>query len=327
MRARDAIFGSLDSIALAHNTVHSTIIASGMQQVPAASFAGQAGNFVAGSPGAGETAVTSATVSGFYTDGYKLYKHPTLELYLQVFFRQCQVGTSMRYAFWYYRVGVELLGGALTPNKLSEAILSSSHQTSYQWGANFVPTTETPISASCGADHFWIHHSKSYLTNLTAGQASFPDGVSLLSLGIFRSDVASNTFLVATSPATVASSTPYGMQLSDSAVLGTRYWTCAGGVWASQLPTCAGFVFDPQASTTSAGVRVVRASKILDGARHRFNLGFMVRNGGVDDTLVNLDLDGGGPRDFRTCFGLGPCSPSYYQMPADSYSVPLLPWG
>ncbi|AVQ84293.1 hypothetical protein C4F17_26950 [Variovorax sp. PMC12] len=312
---------------MAHNTVHNTIVASGMQQVPAASFAGQAGTFVAGAPAAGETAVTSATVSGFNADGYKLYKHPSLELYLQVFFRQAQVSTSSRHAYWHCRIGMELLGGVLTSNKLSESILSATQQTTYQWSANIVPITETPISASCGADHFWIHHSKSYLTALSGNQATYPDSGSLFTLGIFRSDVANNVFLVATSPETIASSSVYGVSLADTSLIGTRYWTCAAGIWATQLQTSAGFVFDPQASTTSEGVRIVRASKILDGKRHRFNLGFMVRNGGVDDTLITFDLDGGGQRVFRTCFGLGPCSPCYYRMPADSYSVPLLPWG
>lgn len=334
-RAQDMYTTTHAVLIAAHNAIHNAIVGTGMLKVSDAEYAGQAGEFAYPTAGAGQTAYVDPAGMGANTsrvDGYKLYKHPTLNLYLLVEFITLRDNSTGRVTTYSFTVATELVGGVLTAAKKSppipaqEATLGSGGAPSGfpQWSYN-----TAPLIASCGSDHFWIYASLTrdgYISRTS--YYVLPDKIPALAFGVFVSDVDPTTFLMVAPPrVTRANATYYTEQLSTPLIYGWRVYGMNKGTYELYDAASAGHVTDPAVPAIDEGFRVVRANKYIGGRLHQFNFGYMVRTALTDMLTLPIDLLGTTvPKNYRACLAFGPCSPMTADLTPVQYSVPLLPW-
>lgn len=324
---RDIQNASGAGIAAAHNNLHAAIIGCGMTQVASGDFAGQAGTFVAGTAGAGQTSVPEMTNGDIENQvhGYKLYKHPTLSLYVLVSFEAYKAGWASRFARYVFKFGLELSGGVLTAAKLSPAIYpflniyGSSTESA-------VGTAAVSLFANCGPDNFWLHAPGAFPIQQTSGNYTPPDQGSMLSIGVFESGGSYGA--VSTLEYVGQGANNYGPSLTGSAgPQGSRYWQSDGSSWVQAQNCSFGSLADPATVTVGGATRAARANKIIGGVRRYFRFGFVSRQTANEGDILSLDLDGSGVKNYRACNALGPSSPMFYSQTTAQYSVPVLPWG
>lgn len=333
-RAQDVYSTSMAVIVASHNAIHAALIGCGMAQVSLTDYPGQTGVYVTTAPAAGETQYPAfvSAANNVRSDGYKLYKHPTLNLYLLVEFFVYQDGSTSRIASCSFTVATELVDGVLTASKKSapiftqEALLTGTAPAGFpQW-----PYTAEPLIASCGPDHLWIYSSLVRATYVAPdGYHVLKDNTPAVGFGVFASDIEPDTYIMVAPPrVTRANAAYYTEQLSKPRPYGWRVYGMNKGTFETYPCCSAGFVIDPATSSTAEGFRVVRASKYIGGKLHQFNLGYMVRAAFVDLMSLQVDLLGTTvPKEYRACLALGPCSIMTANMNADEYSIPILPWG
>lgn len=308
------------------NRITEAMLGCGMLKVSDAEFAGQAGTFTTDAPTAGQTQLTAlGTTTGADVIGYNLFKHPTLNLYVQVHYLDVGFATtSSRAGYVRFTVATGLAAGALD-NAVTVTPWSGFNTSSVN--ITLLPTTYTQFFASCGSDHFWIGGKPIHVFGTSSSYSTYPSSASPLCLGVFCSDLSpSNLAIVATAPVSVSGSNTYGLNFGAGATpAACRYWVTNGAAWTQAQNGALGYVLDPSVPTSSEGVRIARASKIIDGQRHRFNLGYINSASVVDAALIDVDLIGE-TQTYRAVFGFGPASPSFYNAVASDLSGTILPW-
>lgn len=307
------------------NRITEAMLGCGMLKISDADFAGQAGTFTTDAPGPGQTQITAlGTTAGITVVGNNLFKHPTLNLYVQIHYLDVGFATTSRASYFRATIATGLVAGALDntvavspwPNINTSSVTTSN-----------LPTTYTQFFASCAADHFWLGGKPIHNLAASTSYATVPNGISPLCLGIFASDIdPSHLAIVAPVEDGVSGQTAYGPSLiSSSDIAACRYWVTNGAVWTAARNGSLGQVPDPAVPTSSEGVRIARASRIIDGKRHRFNLGYINSAAVADGALIDVDLIGE-TQSYRAVFGFGPASATYTTATAGDLSGTILPW-
>lgn len=279
---------STASLVLAANTIHDMVVQSGMIQVADDEFTGQAKTF-SETAGAELTQVVRVTTLGSNLMGYKVYKHPNLDLYVKINYLDLLVSKPDKGFFaMSYQLSPVLSGGAFDASKQSPVYVpnytnfgnNGSHLD------NNLEIGSKPITISCGVDHFWISRKDGLRTNATKNYASFPnDRVDPLSFAVVSSTSDNNALCIILPqlPGAYYYSDGYdGATLAGGAapvIEGIRYYSGLSGSWAYQGKCVAGYLINPQVSTTANGIRVAQAELIILGERYSFNFCFL--NGGA----------------------------------------------
>lgn len=338
MKLRDADNStSVGTLVIAFNNMHDLIVASGMMQVADDEYAGQAKTF-SSTAGVGLTQVVKdVTTAKDVVMGYKVYKHPTLMLYVLVNF--CDVvtrapTTPSSFVRFTYQLSSGLLGGGFHPSKMSSLIQSTDILISIVSSGNHSLTHLTdanlPITVSCGSDHFWICRKQGVLVNQRSNSSgSFPfDRIDVSPIGVFASQKNNSVFCVITPPSLSSSLTAAGYS-GESQVLANsphcmRYQTHVNGVWSKRDNGAAGSLQDASISNTEDGIRVAQAELVIAGEQHRFNFGFINATVLPEFEVVSLNLNGLTQR-YQALPNLGSAGHAAPYMLPNAMSIPLFP--
>jgi hypothetical protein len=331
IRIRDSATNSTAALCETFNTLDALILATGMLRVSDADVAGQSGTFVTGTPGDGETQITLSTTTGETLCGTKVYKHPSLDVYLRVSFYDVGYTTAARFAKVYYYVGTGVADGDLVPSKLSGQIEPfDTNNVAYSsvvasWSTTVIPATYTPIKASCGVDHFWIGDAGAVLFNPAAAGAQRPFSSPHFGLGLFTSlsDPSKLLITAAGELATAAAGVSSPTNLATGPVA-QRYWSY-DGAWVTRTPGAAGALADAAYPSVDAGVRVAPAKLVLGGEMCTFNFGFIAASTVSDLQELTVDLVG----EAQTYVALRSMAPSNVNgpyLPAAAMCCPIFPW-
>lgn len=308
------------------NRITEAFLGCGMVKVPDADFPGQAGTFVVDPAGPGQTQVTAlASTTGQTVIGYNLFKHPTLSIYVRVEYIDLGFATATsRAAFIRLAVATGLSEGALQ-NPSSTLYPHNTFNTS-SLALSQLPSTYTQLFASCGQDHFWICGKPILSLTENTNYATYPYSISSLAFGVFSSDLDGTVVsVILPSPLSASGSNIYGQNLNSANYAAARYLVTTGSAWTTTQNAALGFLLDPTVPTFSGGVRIGRASRIVDGVRHRFNFGYINMASAADAALLEVDLVGE-ISNYRAMHGFGPASPSFSGVSASDLSGVIMPW-
>ena len=337
LRLRESKLSTLASAVTSFNELHNLIVLSGMTQVADDEFTGQAKTF---------SLTASSTTTKVDVDlnsgtnfiryvGTKTYRHPTLTLYVTVYFYIYVDPGRSSFVIFQYIVSTKLSGGTIDPTKRNAGALTfyPSNISNYDYSATIVPFDNEPISVSCGPDHFWIARKGGIKTDPKVGSSNngyyiYPHStLDPNGLAVFSSQTNPNVFCVIQPQAAGYMETNgiVGKLSNNSTELGAI--TCeyySNGSWTKLPNGSAGYLLNPSVSTTIKGFRVAQAELIIGGAPHRFNFGF-VSNGLIPELSdVNINLNGI-PQNYRSAPGFGSAGPSFTSPTPSSYSIVVLP--
>jgi hypothetical protein len=321
IRVRDSLGNSASGLAETFNKFTEALLGCGLLAVSADEVPGQAGAFVTGTPGEGETQVTLGTTAAKTVCGFNVFKHPVRDISITV--NYLDIGFSAGSRAGFVECSVNQSGGSscLTlANNMSIPLTTIS-------------ADSVPLFAACGDDFLWFYVKPGNVLSMmsTNGYYSLPSKSLFGSgFGVFCSEEDPDVLcaLCGILMSTYGTAPYYGPQsfsvLPD--VCATRYWTFDGSLWQARRNGAMGGLFDPSVTPCDGGVRVGRATGVVGGAMRRFNFGF-VNTGAVNDgDILQCDLTGGGAQKYRACFGLGPSTPSYYGATINDLAGPILPW-
>lgn len=338
MKLRDADnLTSPATLALAFNGLHDLIIASGMIQVADDEYTGQAKTFSVTS-GVGLTQVVKdVTTAKDVVMGYKVYKHPTLMLYVLINFVNVVTRaptTPSDFVRFTYQLSSGLLGGGFHPSKSSALIQSTdiymSTGSSGNHSLTHLPDANLPITVSCGSDHFWVCRKQGVLVSQrSAGNGSFPfDRVDVSPIGVFASQRNNSIFCVVIPPSfsNALVTGGYAGEIQSSAISPhcARYQTHANGVWSKRENGAAGSLQDASTSNTKDGIRVAQAELVIGGEQHRFNFGFINATVLPEFEVVSVNLNGLTQR-YQALPNLGSAGHAAPYMLPNAMSIPLFP--
>ena len=307
MRVRESAAVTAEGLVEAFNIMHDAIIQSGMTQVSDGDFTGQAKTFSTTS-GAGLTQVTKQVVyHGVETKvGYKVYKHPTLMLYLRLWFIDFNQASAANASFarFKYQFSTALNGvGGFKSEKTSnefystEVFLYNSTSSSQALGTNYFPAVYEKLTVSCGDDHFCIGSDGGIESNPSASYYSLPQRLNINSVGVFTSNKDSGVLCVVYGQMTYSSALVSGRitgesssGAADAACL--RYMLCNNGAWSLLDNGAAGQLDNPRVNSTVNGVRVAQAKLVVNGEFHRFNFGFVPHKALNSFAIVTINMTG-----------------------------------
>lgn len=322
-----------DQLCELGNNLTAAMLAIGMLPVLDSDFSGQAGTYVSGTPGPGQTQVVPGTTSGIITFGYNVFKHPVMDLYVQVFLRDRGSTTSSRIGQISYTFWRRVSGGAGAGPSLNLYPLWS-FPTSNSTSLASIPTSYADLFASCGDDHFWIYNRPNHAISENNGsgggntRSALPAGVSFT--GIFVSAAADDPeklVVVApqqNGPASDVSGVDLAGESEQSSVR----------VYGSLSPTAEWLKFrcgacctlsHPGAGSVASGVRVSRGQLVMDGVKRNFDFGWLNAAAASDTSLIELDFTGVA-KNYRVVHGFGGGNHMYYSCPVTDMAAMVLPW-
>ena len=323
-----------DQLCELGNNLTAAMLAIGMLPVLDSDFGGQAGTYVPGTAGPGETQVVPGTTNAIVTFGYNVFKHPVMDLYVQVFLRDRSYGTSSRigqitYTLWRQVSGGTGAGSSLDLNPLWSFSTGGTADT------YTIPTSYADLFASCGDDHFWVYNRPNHAiapNNGSGGsynRAGLPAGVSFT--GIFVSAAADD-------PEKLIVVAPQQNSYNYSDVSGMDFAGVAEQqsvrVYGSLSPTAGWLTFrngacctlsHPGAASVTSGVRVSRGQLVMDGVKRSFDFGWLNAATAPDISLIELDFTGVA-KSYRVAHGFGGGNHMYYSCPVTDMAAMVLPW-
>lgn len=303
IRMRDSTANSVACLVETFNGIHALVLSSGMTAVSDSDYTGQAGIFSETS-GAGLTQVIKNAAST--TDviaGYKVYKHPSLNLYLRIDYVDTNQSTAAGSSFarMRFQLATALSGsGGFNTTKSSNNFYSvnitKSTTSSYTVNLGYYPATYEKMTVSCGPDHFWISRDFGMETNNSSGSYfSLPARTDINSFGIFAS-LTDPTILCLVLPqyeGDIFSSRPAGPSASSSTEMSClRYMLCNKGSWSILDNGAAGQLDNPRMTNTIDGIRVAQSKLVVNSQYHRFNFGFVPHKALTSFMLANMNITG-----------------------------------
>lgn len=354
IRLRDSQVNTVANMIETANALWQLVEDAGMVRVPTASYAGQAGRLVAGSPGPDQTQAAALTsINGLSTQYFNVYKHPTLNFYVKLFVCEMDIYISFaRCVYLRYGVFFDLDGAG------SHVASGYTQYDPHSWytgsnasvgtSARQLPATYKNTFASVGPDHFYISSEPHTSPSQSYTYASFyyAPGKSLIGFGVFSdTDGAGSLAVVLPAYSTNAdgnSVTSYNVWGSSDGgsynnayrYTAIRYWTHEPS---AKVPlfrggAAAGFILDAATPNTGNGTRVQQGQLYINGVLRRFNFGFVAEAALADQTVVELNLTGTGVKKYRVSKAFGPANPgitgdtTVTNYDTTSNSCILLPW-
>lgn len=340
--------GNLDTFIASTNELFDAIEATGMVPVPVSELPGQCGRLVKQGPvGDGETLKDSLATTGYFGTSYwNAYRHPDIGFYIKVIsYDSAFTSTSLRVMLCRYQIFWEISEGQpvqpVTIDPMGAGAYSSGD------GLSHLVNGYSDLYASMGPDHFWITSSPnlSHVISTSYSPKYSPTGKSVVAFGVFTSGrkcvamVPAVTYMnrglpyLGTNTSSIAQDTNYRYSamryyVSDSEIR-TPFQFLGGAA--------AGYLINAMVSTTSVGVRVARASLVIDGEYCEPDFGFVSMGAVNDGQTIILDLDGAGPRTYKVGIGFGNANPAPNSFstnagehetiyPPKMFSVAVLPW-
>lgn len=314
------------------NSLFNLFDLSGMIQVADDEFVGQSGIFSATEQVGFTTLIRPATNSTGVL-GYKVYRHPSLNIYIKVTCLETMLyNTTSSIIHFRYQFSTKLDGSggfdsAFTSPDVDVLLpINSGHNVTN----SYIPTDLLPIVVSCGPDHFWVTRKQGLvLKTAITNTARFPSPyIDLFSIGVFSSQTNQNILCVVR-PQNISGSMFSGItgettSTSNSDFSGLRYLTSVDGSWSERKNCAAGYLIDAELTNTEKGVRVVQAELIVSGKSNRFNFGFVNSLVLQEHAVANVNLNGVS-NDYLFAPSMGSASPaSHFTMP-NVQSAILLP--
>ncbi len=337
IRLRDSKANTAAALAETFNTLHGLIVASGMTQVSSTDVTGQAGRFVTTAPQAGETQVLhdlSTGTTGARLIGYKVYKHPVLQLYIKVNFIDYAVTVSatassqIGYAKITYQLATKLLNGALDASTSSPVLtpMSADFATG-QGDVTYFVADYKPINVFCNDKSFWIGKISSVVYTRDAnGYANLVNGVNEVGIGVLSSttDALKLCVILPQSIKTI-SSTVYGDDIIVSnSPMGVRYFVFNNNTFETRQPCSAGHLIDVGNISNANGVRVAKSKLIIGGIEHYFDFGFVNASIVNDSQAVNVNITGT-QKNYMALHNFGCANPSYPKLALNNMSIIVMP--
>ncbi len=333
VKVRESEVNTLAGVVLTANTIHDMIINSGMIQVAADEFIGQAGIFTAKTTaGVGETKVVHAITTGVAGErllGYKVYRHPTLSFYIKVNYINfvSEIRTSS-FVVLTYQIGRSLVDGGFNLSSVSDVFYPQKPSLAMYSATELAPSLN-PITVSCGADHFWISRKGGTKVLESSGYAKHSAlEADLYSIGVFSSSKAINTLCVVLPQDNTGFSAGAGLVMAQTShqyeYACLRYHVLSGTIWAQRANGAAGWLVDAKNYATSNGTRVAQAELIINGESHRFNFGFINVFSAQEFGIINVNLTGLDKR-YQALPSIGACNPTTDMMPNDMISIAIFP--
>jgi len=340
--------GNLDTFIASTNEMFDAIEATGMVPVPISELPGQCGRLVKQEPvGDGETLKDSLATTDYFGTGYwNAYRHPDIGFYIKVLSYDSGFTTSsVRAMLCRYQIFWEISDGQPVQPVTIDPMGAGSYSTAD--GIDYLVNGYSDLYASMGPDHFWITSTPNlthYITTSYAAKYS-PTDKSVVAFGVFKSG--RKCIAMAPTVTYMYSSQPYlGIAFREYARdTDYRYSAMRYYVSDSEIRTpfqflggaAAGYLINASVSTTSVGVRVARASMVIDGEYHEPDFGFASMGAVNDGQTIILDLDGAGPRTYKVGVGFGNANPAPVCFssstgdhqtiyPDKMFSVAVLPW-
>lgn len=307
IRVRENAATSAASLVESFNIMHDAIIQSGMAQVSDGDYSGQAKTFSVDS-GVGLTQVVKQTaINGIDTKvGYKVYKHPTLMLYLRLWFIDFNQASAVNASFarFKYQFSTALNGvGGFKSEKTSnefystDVFLYNSTSSSQAISTIYFPAVYEKLTVSCGADHFCIGSDGGIESNQSPSYYSLPQRLNINSVGVFTSNKDSGVLCVVYGQMAYSSGLVSGRVAGDQSASAAdaaclRYMLCNNGAWSLLDNGAAGQLDNPRVSSTVNGVRVAQAKLVVNGEFHRFNFGFVPHKALNSFAIVTINMTG-----------------------------------
>lgn len=296
------------------NKVRDLILASGMVQVSQSDWPGQMGDVVTGTATGQDVSLDDITfTSGNNVVGFWVFKHPTLALYTKLTYSllsQNQTTPVPNVPRFYFEHGHDINVGAgeFFGSVVVNPGLRTWHVSRLTDSAYF-PAATFSMYAYCGESGFWIYSDGGVIPYDNSGSnymRPHPKYLSLLAAVALCSTDDPARWISVAQPITGAGST-IGCQINydPSRPLGSATFANRSGVWVNGLPGDFGDLVNPNNPMTDIGMRVAQAHLYGAGAPLALPLG-MIQATVTEGTIIRLDLDGSGERDFLPATALHP---------------------
>ena len=323
-----------DQLCELGNTLTAAMLAIGMLPVLESDFGGQAGTYVSGTAGPGQTQVVPGTTSAVVTFGYNVFKHPVLDLYVQVFLRDRGLATSSRIGQITYTLWRRISGGTGVGSSLSLYPLVNV-STGGNMPLTVVPASYTDLFASCGDDHFWVYNRPNHAianNNGSGGsisRAGLPAGVSFTGISVSAAADDPEKLLVVAPQQnhdinTEVSGRDFAGVVEQQSVRVYGSLSSTTGWLTFKCGACC-TLSHPGAESVASGVRVSRGQLVLDGVKRNFDFGWLTAAAASDISLIELDFTGVA-KNYRVAHGFGGGNHMYYSCPIMDMAVMALPW-
>lgn len=344
---RDAEYSSIAALIAAFNKMDEAITGCGMVRASDVEDPGQAGTFVAGSPGAGETQVTASTAYGYMaSQGYKTYKLPdslagSAPVLVRCHF--CASGYSTSHLVALFTFSAKLGSGPWSPSPSVNVpgLYIISTWDLYAFSLSNITAAPKSLVAACGEGYFYVSVEESGVVPASyTGSVSYPPkAVSLVGAGVFRPRVEGSLRsggLLLTAPCLVNSvGTGFNYRRNSTSSplrgYGMQAFKLDSGIWAEMPAAPFAGLSDPLAPAAGGGLRVVVPritfnSELAEIAAGVTTLG----NAPTAGMLVDVDLLSSSPLKCRAVHGFMDCVPWQDWQTHAAYlstrSVLLLPW-
>lgn len=331
MSVREGDKNTTQQLVSTFNNLHQLITQSGMIQVADDEYIGQAKTFALTS-GVGLTNISSvrtgegAGAVGAIVAGYKVYRHPSLALYVKVNFESYIARANYAgYTTVSYQVANSLELGGFKKNNESK-VFSFNHQDSNILEA-VIDFNAYMVTVSCGADHFIISKSDGVKAAINStNYMSFPYGsIDMIGIAIIASSN-DNSKLCIIQPQKVSGvgSVGYYADPVSSSDLSAISYTVFDNTWSDRKNGSAGNIKDPKITSTSEGIRVSQAELVISGSYHRFNFGFVPAVALNNNEVVIINLSGI-PQPYLSAASFGSAGHAPTKVSITELSTILLP--
>lgn len=326
---RDALKTSAQSLVDLYNTITDAMLGCGMLAVPESDMPGQAGVFVLEDPDEGQTPVLPLQNTGNNIKGFNWFRHPTLPFFVQVKYMYSVRGggaipaDGLGWIAW----GLMRDGSVLTDLDWWIPFGTSSYDTGY---LSAIPVRNLALRASCGPDHFWL--CPDIATNPLHSGSLSPLRGSSFCLAVFEAGPHLVAMINSLSGSPSSTGVP-GPSSSSFTVNAHRVYQSAEGLpFSEKMAGSLNTFVDLSDPIGSAGIRVSRGAKNINGHRFELNLGWAQYRLLVDGQIIKADITGE-QQEYVAALGFGSGNHAPYvnsealRVESELYvSGPLLPW-
>lgn len=313
---RTAFTTPLEVFATGFNKIRDNIVASGMQQVSLEDWPDQVGSFVTGTASGNDYSLDDLVpTKGWNALPVWVFKHPTLKMYVKVepvliagyYDNIIRIPSCIFYASDSIDPGQSKFSGSEFGFIMPAAIATSSTGTynSAIWSTSSYPTNTYLLRTYCGDSGFWItsNGGQRWVESNSSDLAAYvyPE-MPLIAFALLVDDSKTSWAMLSTpnhsvvtnnnAPAAGPMITAQLYEVSH----GVRLAVFLEDTWRAVSPGDLGTLDCPTALTTDRGVRVAQAQIYGAGKPKPLPLGIVQAT--LPDTVIRLDLDGSGERDW-----------------------------
>lgn len=334
---------NLDAGVLTCNNLMLAFESTGMIPIDEALFNGQIVGKFSATVSAGNTQMVIPT-SGYVVQsfGYKVYKHPRLNVYIKIeFFCATHGSTSNNRLMVTYTVGTSInSSGFVGQTQIVENISKFSNASYGPPGSALLKAGELPLRACCGDDFFWLATSGNFYTGEIAGthpianSAHYPSPLCMLGIAFFA-QAGEDKFCIV-SPASIIQDYAQGSAVSEvfinSAANAPRVAATKMRVFDGEFYTDKRGYYpsypEPWNPTGQQGLRIYQGNALIGGKRHWFDYGTAPSASLNNFDVYELDILGHGVKPYMAVTGFGSygdCGTRAQMTTTNAISL-LLPW-